>query len=79
MKNNKYIKIAIIIYFISSIVFAQNTDWIKDAIWYQIFPDRFYNGDISNDPTKESLWGVWPWEHQDWWGVSPWTSDWYEL
>ena len=79
MKNNKYLKIAIIIYFISSIVFAQNIDWVKNAIWYQIFPDRFYNGDISNDPTKESLWGVWPWEHQDWWGVSPWTSDWYEL
>lgn len=79
MKNNKYIKIAIIIFFLSSIVFTQNPNWVKDAIWYQVFPDRFYNGDTTNDPTKESLCGVWPWEKQDWWEVSPWTSDWYEL
>lgn len=23
--------------------------WVRDAIFYQIFPDRFYNGDPSND------------------------------
>ena len=79
MKNNKYNKIIINIFFISSILSANNLDWAKDAIWYQILPDRFYNGDITNDPTVESLWGVWPWEHQNLWEVSPWTSDWYEL
>ncbi len=26
-------------------------DWVKNAIIYQIFPDRFQNGDTSNDPT----------------------------
>ncbi|MBC8401818.1 MAG: glycoside hydrolase family 13 protein [Candidatus Marinimicrobia bacterium] len=57
---------------------AQNPpDWAADAIWYQILPDRFYNGDLENDPTKESLYGVWPWEYQTDWQVSPWTSDWY--
>jgi cyclomaltodextrinase len=25
-------------------------DWVKDGIIYQIFPDRFANGDPSNDP-----------------------------
>ena len=25
-------------------------DWMKDAVVYQIFPDRFYNGDPKNDP-----------------------------
>ncbi|MCP4547220.1 MAG: hypothetical protein GY835_12245 [bacterium] len=25
-------------------------DWVKDGIFYQIFPDRFRNGDKSNDP-----------------------------
>lgn len=25
-------------------------DWAKDAIYYQIFPERFRNGDTSNDP-----------------------------
>jgi glycosidase len=24
--------------------------WVADSIFYQIFPDRFCNGDISNDP-----------------------------
>ena len=79
MKKNKNIKIIFIISFISSLTLANNSDWAKDAIWYQIFPDRFYNGDTTNDPTVESLWGVWPWERQDWWEVSPWTSDWYKL
>lgn len=61
-------------------VFPDNTHtWANDAIWYQIFPDRFYNGDRENDPTKESLYGVWPWEHQQEWELSPWTSDWYEF
>ena len=25
-------------------------DWAKEAIWYNIFPDRFYNGNHYNDP-----------------------------
>ena len=25
-------------------------DWVKDGIIYQIFPDRFYNGNKKNDP-----------------------------
>lgn len=25
-------------------------EWSKEAIWYNIFPDRFYNGDKNNDP-----------------------------
>ncbi|MGM0509203.1 MAG: alpha amylase N-terminal ig-like domain-containing protein [Fusobacteriota bacterium] len=24
--------------------------WAKEAVWYNIFPDRFYNGDKENDP-----------------------------
>ncbi len=60
------------------ILWAQNPpEWSRDAIWYQILPERFYNGDLDNDPTKESLYGVWPWEYQSDWQVSPWTADWY--
>jgi hypothetical protein len=29
--------------------------WAKDAIWYQIFPERFRNGDQNNDPTSADL------------------------
>lgn len=55
-----------------------NPGWHKSAIWYQIFPDRFYNGDPSNDPTIETLDGTWPYEKQVSWQVMPWTSDWYK-
>lgn len=58
---------------------SSSPDWAKDAIWYQIFPERFYNGDHQNDPTKESLRGTWPWENQVGWQISPWTSDWYKM
>ena len=55
------------------------TSWHEDAIWYQIFPDRFYNSDVSNDPTIESLKGTWPYEIQDNWFVMPWTAEWYKF
>jgi len=54
-------------------------DWAIDAIWYQIFPDRFYNGDKNNDPTIETLEGTWPYDKQTEWAIMPWTSDWYKL
>ncbi|MDW8350142.1 MAG: glycoside hydrolase family 13 protein [Verrucomicrobiae bacterium] len=54
-------------------------DWAKDAIWYQIFPERFYNGDPSNDPTLDSLAGAYPDDTSPPWQIHPWTSDWYAL
>lgn len=47
--------------------------WVADAIFYQIFPERFANGDPQNDPTRDSLEGPAP----ESWQVSPWTGDWY--
>ncbi len=41
---------------------TETPDWAKEAIWYQIFPERFCNGDPSNDPPV----------------VRSWTSAWYE-
>ncbi len=35
-------------------------DWVQDAIFYQIFPDRFANGDPSRDPAKVQPWGELP-------------------
>lgn len=60
---------------------AQNDipQWAKHAVWYQIFPERFNNGDESNDPTKEDLVNIWPYIEPDEWYISPWTSDWYKL
>ncbi len=31
--------------------------WVADAVFYQIFPDRFANGDVSNDPFNVQPWG----------------------
>ena len=40
--------------------------WVKDAVFYQIFPDRFANGDTTNDPPNVQAWGSKPtiWEFQ---------------
>ncbi len=35
-------------------------DWIQDAVFYQIFPDRFANGDPANDPPNVEPWGAPP-------------------
>lgn len=34
--------------------------WIQDSIFYQIFPDRFENGDRKNDPPNVQSWGAPP-------------------
>lgn len=31
--------------------------WVKDAVFYQIFPERFANGDHSLDPANVQPWG----------------------
>jgi glycosidase len=35
-------------------------EWVKDAVFYQIFPERFANGDPSNDPEDVQPWGGQP-------------------
>lgn len=31
-------------------------EWVKKTIWYQIFPERFANGDKTNDPASTKAW-----------------------
>ncbi len=40
--------------------------WVQDSIFYQIFPDRFANGDKKNDPPNVQPWGSPPtiWDFQ---------------
>lgn len=54
-------------------------NWVSDAVWYQIFPERFRNGDPTNDPPLRSQWYCWPHDTTGPWKVHPWTSDWYAL
>lgn len=53
-------------------------EWAKHAIWYQIFPERFCNGDPTNDPTLASLQGSYPHDLSEPWQVHPWTADIYQ-
>jgi cyclomaltodextrinase len=34
--------------------------WVQDAIFYHIFPDRFANGNLGNDPINVQPWGSQP-------------------
>lgn len=54
-------------------------DWAKGIVWYQIFPERFWNGDPGNDPRLEDQAGAWPHDQSPPWQIHPWTADWYEL
>lgn len=51
--------------------------WAEDAIWYQVFVERFRNGDPSNDPTLADIEGSWPHVQPEGWEPTPWTWDWY--
>ena len=62
----------------SSSTLTQLPEWAKKAVWYQIFPERFFNGDPSNDPTVETIKNGYPHDHTSPWQVHPWTSDWYK-
>jgi cyclomaltodextrinase len=42
-------------------------EWAKDAVFYQIFPERFANGDKRNDPPKTQAWGGKP-ENENYFG-----------
>lgn len=48
-------------------------DWAKDAVWYQVFPERFRNGAPQSDPRPEDFGG----ERIPGWRVSPWGMEWY--
>ncbi|UAM99163.1 glycoside hydrolase family 13 protein [Polaribacter litorisediminis] len=54
-------------------------EWAKKVVWYQIFPERFRDGDISNNPKVSDLKGADPKEVPKSWKIHPWESDWYQL
>jgi cyclomaltodextrinase len=56
---------------------ASVPSWAKEAIWYQIFVERFRNGDLSNDPTPADMSGSFPDKIPANWKITPWGHDWY--
>jgi cyclomaltodextrinase len=72
----------ILCYFMISNINAQQIlvpEWSKGVLWYQIFPERFCNGDVTNDPQLADIKGSWPHNDTAAWEISPWTSDWYAM
>ncbi|MFT3786226.1 MAG: alpha-amylase family glycosyl hydrolase [Tepidisphaeraceae bacterium] len=53
---------------------ANTPDWASDAVWYQIFPERFRNGDPSNDPGDIGYDRLVPW-NGNWWMSQPGESE----
>jgi Glycosidases len=61
----------------TGVIFSQEQtvpEWAKKVVWYQIFPERFRNGNPKNDPKASDLE-----DGYSGWKISPWTSDWYKL
>jgi cyclomaltodextrinase len=56
---------------------AQIPDWSKGITWYQIFPERFANGDNSNDPEASKVF-INEKKIPEAWKVTEWTSNWFE-
>jgi len=48
----------------------ETPDWAKTCVWYQIFPERFRNGEPSNDPASTV-----PWQHEWYKPYKPRKSD----
>jgi glycosidase len=51
--------------------------WSQDVIWYQIFVERFRNGDSGNDPTAHDIAGATDEAPPKGWRPTPWAQDWY--
>lgn len=62
----------------TSLPFDQPPSWAREAIWYQIFVERFRNGSPANDPTPttcdNALIDPLPTD----WKLTPWGHNWYQ-
>ena len=52
--------------------------WASEAIWYQIFVERFRNGNTANNPNLETMKRGLMDTYPDDWSNTPWEHNWYE-
>jgi cyclomaltodextrinase / maltogenic alpha-amylase / neopullulanase len=52
--------------------------WAEGIIWYQIFPERFADGDNSNNPEAEKTFINYNAQPEGW-EITGWTSSWFEM
>jgi cyclomaltodextrinase / maltogenic alpha-amylase / neopullulanase len=53
--------------------------WANKVVWYQIMVERFYNGDITNDPTPLTIRTDTSYKVPPDWKLSNWNDNWYAL
>lgn len=55
-------------------------EWAENVVWYQIFPERFRQGDSTNNPTADRIRDPHGYDLKapEGWEITPWTSDWYQ-
>jgi len=73
----QFLVLAVLLILISqSFSIAQVPDWAKGVVWYQIFPERFANGDPFNDPEPEKTF-INSDSIPEGWKIKNWTSNWF--
>ncbi|MCB0648695.1 MAG: hypothetical protein KDC49_18625 [Saprospiraceae bacterium] len=59
------------------LAFDESPQWAQEAIWYQIFVERFRNGNTANEPTPKYMQpGLFDTIPSDW-KMQDWGSNWY--
>lgn len=82
MENKKRSILIFSFFILTTATFAQKDftpEWSKGVVWYQIFPERFSNGDPKNDPKVTDQAGAYPFDDTSAFQIHPGTSDWYQL
>lgn len=78
MRNSDLRFILAVLVCICTNSFSQNVlpEWAKGIVWYQVFPERFSNGDSSNDPEPEKVF-INNDSIPEGWKIQEWTSNWF--
>lgn len=58
--------------------FSEAPQWSKEAIWYQIFAERFRSGSKDNSPNLITMKGALIDDAPATWALTPWGHDWYK-
>lgn len=58
--------------------FDKPPKWAQEAIWYQIFVERFRNGNPANNPTLQTCDNALIDSFPKSWAVTPWGHNWYQ-
>jgi cyclomaltodextrinase len=63
---------------LKTLPFNEPPSWARDAIWYQIFVERFRNGNPGNNPTLTTCHNALIDKVPDDWELTPWGHNWYQ-